>query len=60
MLYIQGVLEMAHNIDVTRIYVEYQTKNSNSDLVLDKCFFKLLLLLSKMTLMTILVTFCLY
>jgi hypothetical protein len=38
MLYIQGVLEMAHNIYVTQIYVKYQTKNSNSDLVLDKCF----------------------
>jgi hypothetical protein len=37
-LYIQRVLEMTHNIYVTRIYVEYQTKNSNSDLVLDKCF----------------------
>jgi hypothetical protein len=32
--YIQGVLKMAHNIYVTRIYVEYQTKNSNSNLVL--------------------------
>jgi hypothetical protein len=36
--YIQGVLKMAHYIYVTRIYVEYQTKNSNSNLVLDKYF----------------------
>jgi hypothetical protein len=35
---IQGVLKMAHNIYVTRIYVEYKTKNSNSNLVLDEYF----------------------
>jgi hypothetical protein len=34
----QGVLKMAHNIYVTRIYVEYKTKNSNSNLVLDEYF----------------------
>jgi hypothetical protein len=33
---IQGVLKMGHNIYVTRIYVDYQTKNSNSNLVLDE------------------------
>jgi hypothetical protein len=38
-LSIQGVLKLAHNIHVTRIYVEYQTKNSNSNLVLDEYFF---------------------
>jgi hypothetical protein len=32
---------MAHNIYATRIYVEYQTKNSNSNLVLRRIFFKL-------------------
>jgi hypothetical protein len=32
-VYIQGVLKMARNIYVTRIYVEYQTKNSNLNLV---------------------------
>jgi hypothetical protein len=35
-LHIQGVLKMVHNIYVTRIYVEYQTKNSNVDFVLDE------------------------
>jgi hypothetical protein len=29
---------MAHNIYVTRIYVEYQTKNSDLNLVLDEYF----------------------
>jgi hypothetical protein len=33
---IQGVLKMAHNIFVTRIYVEQQTKNSNVNLFLDE------------------------
>jgi hypothetical protein len=32
-IYIQGVLKIVHNIHVTRIYVEYQIKNSNSNLV---------------------------
>jgi hypothetical protein len=35
-IYIQGVLKMAYNIYVTRIYVEYQTKNSNLNLVSDE------------------------
>jgi hypothetical protein len=35
---IRGVLKMAHYIYVTRIYVEYQIKNSNSNLVLDEYF----------------------
>jgi hypothetical protein len=35
---IQGVLKMVHNIYVTGICVEYQTKNSNSNLVLDEYF----------------------
>jgi hypothetical protein len=39
---------MAHKIYVTRIYVEYQTKNSNSNLVLDEYF-----LLLKITLINI-------
>jgi hypothetical protein len=33
--FIQGVLKMAHNIYVTRIYVEFRTKNSNLKLVND-------------------------
>jgi hypothetical protein len=37
-LLIQGVLKMAPNIYVTGIYVESQTKNSNSNLVLDEFF----------------------
>jgi hypothetical protein len=35
---IQGVFKMAHNIYVMRIYVKYQTKNSNLNLVLDEYF----------------------
>jgi hypothetical protein len=35
---IQGVLKIAHNIYVARIYGEYQTKNSNSNLFLDEYF----------------------
>jgi hypothetical protein len=35
---IQGVFKMAHNIYVMRIYVKYQTKNSNLNLVVDEYF----------------------
>jgi hypothetical protein len=31
--HIQGVLKMVHNIYVTRIYVEYQRKNSNVNIL---------------------------
>jgi hypothetical protein len=30
-MFIQGVLKMAHDIYVMRVYVEYQTKNCNAN-----------------------------
>jgi hypothetical protein len=47
---------MAHTIYVTRIHVEYQTKTSNLNFVM----IIITIMISKITLMTILVTFCLY
>jgi hypothetical protein len=58
--YIQAVLKMAHNVYVTRIYVEYQTKHSDPNLFLDEYFSNNNYILPNMTLMTILVTFGLY
>jgi hypothetical protein len=48
---------MAHTIYVTRIHVEYQTKTSNLNFVM---IIITTIMISKITRMTILVTFCLY